>query len=168
MRLWRAPRGSGLVYGVLGAALLLLVVGALYDAYAMYHYRTWGYQVAGEAARMGTLQGADLDYTTGAVILDATIAAQAARQFLLTALPQQPLTAYAYDIRVITAATGGTLPGFPPVARANLDGGPMRLSQPGVGVYLVMQFPTAWLGLLSRDAYQVHVFSAAQVSEIVP
>ncbi len=92
MRLWRAQQGSGLVYGVLGTALLLLVVGALYDAYAMYHYRTWGYQVAGEAARMGTLQGADLDYATGAVTLDAAVAAQAARQFLLTALPQQPLT----------------------------------------------------------------------------
>ena len=50
MRFWRAERGNGLAYGVLATALMILVVGALYDVYAAYHYRTWGYQAAGEAA----------------------------------------------------------------------------------------------------------------------
>ena len=50
MRLRRAQRGNGLAYGVLATALMILVVGALYDVYAAYHYRTWGYQAAGEAA----------------------------------------------------------------------------------------------------------------------
>ena len=62
MRLWRAARGNGLAYGVLATALMILVVGALYDVYAAYHYRTWGYQAAGEAARTGTLRGTGLDY----------------------------------------------------------------------------------------------------------
>ena len=53
MRLWRAQRGNGLAYGVLATVLMILVVGALYDVYAAYHYRTWGYQAAGEAALKG-------------------------------------------------------------------------------------------------------------------
>ena len=67
MRLRRAQRGNGLAYGVLATALMILVVGALYDVYAAYHYRTWGYQAAGEAARTGTLAGTGLDYAAGTV-----------------------------------------------------------------------------------------------------
>ena len=78
MRFWRAGCGNGLAYGVLATALMILVVGALYDVYAACHYRTWGYQAAGEAARTGTLAGTGLDYTTGTVSFDAVVARQAA------------------------------------------------------------------------------------------
>ena len=168
MRFWRAQRGNGLVYGVLAAALCVLVVGALYDVAAAYHYRTWGYQAAGEAARMGTLQGTGLDYATGTVSLDAGAAQGAAEQFLAQTLAAKGITAYGYDVRVITAPAGGTLPGFPPVPGANMDGGAMRLIGPGVGVYLEFTFPTAWLGIINRHAYQVHVFSAAQAVAVTP
>jgi len=168
VKLWCSQRGNGLVYGVLAAALCILVVGALYDVAAAYHYRTWGYQAAGEAARTGTLRGTGLDYVTGLVSLDAGTAQGAAEQFLVAALAQKGVAAYSYDVRVITAPAGGTIPGFPPIPGANLDGGAMRLTGPGVGVYLEFTFPTAWLGLVDRHAYQVHVFSAAQAVEVMP
>jgi len=168
MRLISAQRGSGLAYGALATALLILLVGALYDVYATYQYRTWGYQAAGEAARMGTLQGTGLDYAAGTASLDPAVAEGAAEAFLVGALAQRGITGYGYAVRVITASTGGTIPGFPPVPQANLDGGDMRLAGPGVGVYLEFAVPTAWLGLLDRHAYQVHVFSAAQAVAVQP
>lgn len=168
MRLISAHRGNGLAYGVLATALLILVVGALYDVYAAYHYRTWGYQTAGEAARTGTLAGTGLDYAAGTISFDAATAHQAAEQSLVAALARKGVTGYSYDIQTISDPAGGTIPGFPPVAHANLDGGTMRLTGPGVGVYLEFAVPTAWLGLLDRHAYQLHVFSAAQAVEVTP
>jgi hypothetical protein len=168
MRLLSAQRGNGLVYGALATALLILLVGALYDVYAVYHYRTWGYQAAGEAARRGVLHGTGLDYAAGVPNLDEAMARAAAEAALSAALARRGITDYRYDIRVLTAPTGGTIPGFPPVARANLDGGPMALTGPGVGVYLEYAVPTAWLHLIGQDRYQVHVFSAAQATEVQP
>ena len=168
MRLWRAQHGNGLAYGVLATVLLILVVGALYDVYAAYHYRTWGYQAAGEAARTGTLAGTGLDYTAGTVSFDAATAHQAAETFLVAALVRKGVTAYSYDIQAISDPAGGVIVGFPPVPGANLDGGDMRLTGPGVGVYLEFTFPTAWLGLIDRHAYQLHAFSAAQAVEVTP
>lgn len=166
MRLWRAQRGNGLAYGILATALMILVVGALYDVYAAYHYRTWGYQVAGEAARTGTLAGTGLDYTAGTASLDAAVARQAAEQFLVAALARKGVTAYSYEIQTIEDPAGGVIVGFPPVPGANLDGDDMRLTGPGVGVYLEFTFPTAWLGLVDRHAYRLHVFSAAQATQV--
>jgi len=168
LRLRRAERGNGLAYGVLATVLLILVVGALYDVYAAYHYRTWGYQAAGEAARTGTLAGTGLDYTAGTVSFDAATAHQAAGTFLVAALAAKGVTAYSYDIQTISDPAGGIVPGFPPVSNANVDGDDMRLTGPGVGVYLEFTFPTAWLGLIDRHAYQLHVFSAAQAVEVMP
>ena len=168
MRFWRAARGNGLAYGVLATALMILVVGALYDVYAGYHYRTWGYQAAGEAARTGTLAGTGLDYAAGTVSFDAAVARQAAEQFLVAALARKGVAVYSYDIQTISDPAGGVIAGFPPVPGANLDGGDMRLTGPGVGVYLEFTFPTAWLGLIDRHAYRVHVFSAAQAVEVQP
>jgi hypothetical protein len=168
MRFFSAQRGNGLAYGVLATALLILVVGALYDVYAAYHYRTWGYQAAGEAARTGTLAGTGLDYAAGTVSFDAAAAYQAAEQFLVAALARKGVTGYSYDIQTISDPTGGVVPGFPPVPAANLDGGAMRLTGPGVGVYLEFTVPTAWLGLIDRHVYQLHVFSAAQAVEVTP
>ena len=83
-------------------------------------------------------------------------------------LCQLRVAAYSYDIQTINDPAGGVIAGFPPVPGANLDGGDMRLTGPGVGVYLEFTFPTAWLGLVDRHAYQVHVFSAAQAVEVQP
>ena len=87
---------------------------------------------------------------------------------LTVALAQRGISVYSCDVRVITDPAGGTIPGFPPLAQANLDGGAMRLTGPGVGVYLEFSFPTAWLGIVDRHAYQVHVFSAAEAVEVIP
>ena len=168
MRFWRAERGNGLAYGVLATALMILVVGALYDVYAAYHYRTWGYQAAGEAARTGTLAGTGLDYAAGTVSFDASVARQAAEQFLVAVLVRKGVAVYSYDIQTINDPAGDVIAGFPPVPGANLDGGDMRLTGPGAGVYLEFTFPTAWLGLIDRHAYQLHVFSAAQAVEVQP
>ena len=102
--------------------LLILVTGALYDVYAAYHYRTWGYQASGEAARTGTLAGTGLDYATGTVSFDAAAAHQAAEQFLVAALARKGVTGYSYDIQTISDPAGGVIAGFPPVSGANLDG----------------------------------------------
>ena len=168
MRFFSAQRGNGLAYGVLATALLILVVGALYDVYAAYHYRAWGYQAAGEAARTGTLAGTGLDYATGTVSFDAATARQATEVFLVAALARKGIASYDYAIQTISDPTGGVVPGFPPVPAANLDGGAMRLTGPGVGVYLEFTVPTAWLGLIDRHVYQLHVFSAAQAVEVTP
>ena len=168
MRLWRANHGNGLAYGVMATALMILLVGALYDVYAAYHYRAWGYQAAGEAARTGALLGTGLDYAAGTISFDEAAAREAAEAFLVDALARKGVAASSYDIRTIADPVGGVIAGFPPVPAANLDGGDMRLTGPGVGVYLEFAFPTAWLGMADRHAYQLHVFSAAQAVEVQP
>jgi len=65
----------------------------------------------------------------------------------------------------VTDPAGGSVPGFPPVAHADLDGGDMVLTGPGVGVYLAFSVPTAWLGLIGREGYRLHVFGAAEAIE---
>lgn len=168
MRLWRSQRGNGLVYGVLVTALLTLLVGAIYDVAAVYHYRTWGYQVVGEAARAGAIQGTGLNYATGTIRLDPVVAFDTAEAFLDQRLAEHGITGGASEIQVLTDLAGGTIPGIPPVPQASLDGQFMHLTGPGVGVYLTFSFPTAWLGLVNRHAYQVHVFDSAQVVEVAP
>jgi len=41
----------------------------------------------------------------------------------------------------------------------------MVLTGPGVGVYLAFSVPTAWLGLIGREGYRLHVFGAAEAIE---
>ena len=167
MSFLRAQRGNGLIYGALGTLLLLLVVGGVYDVYTGYHLRTWAYQVTGEAARYGTTQGVTLNPFTGELTVAPLMAQTAANSFLAVALDRQrAISGVHWEARVITAATGGSVPGFPPVPRANLDGGDMRLTGPGVGVYLTFSYPTAWLGVIARSQMNVHAFSAAQVTEL--
>jgi hypothetical protein len=167
VRFWRNQRGNSFVYGALGTLLLILAVAALYDVYAAYQYRTWAYEVAGEAARYGTVYGVrGVDAATGELLFDELWAYGGAEGFLQKVTHLKGLTGYTYDIRVITDSEGGTIAGFPPVPRANLDGGYMRLTAPGVGVYLTFAVPTMWLGVLDRDAFQLHVFSAAQASRV--
>jgi Flp pilus assembly protein TadG len=167
---WRDGRGNGAVMGVLATALLILLTGAVYDAYSAYHYRTWGYQVAGEAARRAAQASVLADradfYASGQIGLDATAARDAAESFLSDAFQQKGIAAYSYDVRVITAPGGGTVAGFPSVRQASLDGRDMHLGGPGVGVYLEFSIPTAWLGLASRHEYRIHVFSSAEAVEI--
>ena len=86
----------------------------------------------------------------------------------MDALAHKGVTGYSFDIQTIEDPTGGVIAGFPPVPNANLDGGDMRLTGPGVGVYLEFTFPTAWPGLIDRHAYQLHVFSAAKAIEVQP
>ncbi len=159
-------RQGNAALGWMAALLLILCVGAIYDVYAAYHYRTWGYQVAGEAARYAVLQGSGLDYTSGEPGLAADIARKAAEEFLTARLAEQGLADYAFQVQVIADPLGGALPSFPPVAYASLDGKPMTLSGPGVGVYLEFSFPTAWLNLVGRNRYRLHVFSSAELAAI--
>lgn len=167
---WRDGRGNGAVMGVLATALLILLTGAVYDAYSAYHYRTWGYQVAGEAARRAAQASVLADpadfYASGQIGLDATAARDAAASFLSDALQRRGIAGYSYDVRVITTPGGGIIAGFPPARQASLDGRDMHLAGPGLGVYLEFSIPTAWLGLASRHEYRIHVFSSAEAVEI--
>jgi Flp pilus assembly protein TadG len=165
LRLWHDRRGNAAL-GWMAALLLILCVGAIYDVYAAYHYRTWGYQVAGEAARYAVLQGSGLDYASGDPGLAADVATKSAEDFLKSRLAEQGITSYTFQTHVIVDSHGGTVPGFPPVANASLDGRPMALAGPGMGVYLEFSFPTAWLNLVGRNSYRLHVFSAAELAAV--
>ena len=140
MRLWHDRRGNAAL-GWMAALLLILCVGAMYDVYAAYHYRTWGYQVAGEAARYAVLQGSGLDYASG----DPGLARRRGQQRRRRLSEEPPGRAghhdYAFQTHVVVDPHGGSVAGFPPVAYASLDGRPMTLSGPGVGVYLEFSFP---------------------------
>jgi len=165
---WRSQRGQSLAYGILATALLILAVGAIYDIATVYHYRTWGYQAAGEAARYGALKGANLDYATGDIYLDPVVADQQADDFMAEALVRKGISDHSILTQSITSPSGGMVTGFPPNPAASLDGSDMHLDGPGVGVYVEFSVPTAWLGLINRQAYLVHVFSAAEAVEVVP
>lgn len=165
MRLWHDRRGNAAL-GWMAALLLILCVGAMYDVYAAYRYRTWGYQVAGEAARYAVLQGSGLNYTSGDVALAPDAASAAAETFLRNRLAEQGIIDFAFQTHVVVESGGGSVAGFPPVAYASLDRRPMTVSGPGVGVYLEFSFPTAWLSLVGRDRYRLHVFSAAELAAV--
>ena len=159
-------RRGNAALGWMAALLLILCVGAMYDVYAAYHYRTWGYQVTGEAARYAVLQGSGLDYASGDPGLAADEAGKAAESFLKSRLTEQGISDYAFQTHVVVDPHGGSVAGFPPVANASLDGRPLTLSGPGVGVYLEFSFPTAWLNLVGRNHYRLHVFSAAELAAV--
>lgn len=168
----RDRRGYATVWGVALTMLFILLVGAVYDVYTAYHYRTWGYEVVGEAARRGVIEGGEWPptgfYASGHLTLAPWKARAEAEAFLLDALSRRGIADYEYDIRVVPGPTGGTVPGFPPVLRAAQDGREMRVDGPGVGVYLEFSVPTVWLGLISRGEYRIHVFAAAEMREMGP
>ena len=168
---FRSDRGSSAPLGALLAALAILLVGAVYDVYAVYHYRTWAYEATGEAARAALVAESSWDWAafhaTGELTLNPIAARQRAGAFLSDEIARAGVSGAVYDVRVITGAAGGTVPGFPPVSHANLAGGDMTLTAPGVGVYLAFPVETAWLGLIQRQEYLVHAFSSAQ-TDIVP
>jgi len=170
MRLILARRGNGLVYGMLGTLLLMLGTAALYDGYSAYQLRTWGYQVTGEAARYAALRGVTFDPYTGVLSVDPASARQAAEVFMAQALARRgsAIRNVSWQMQTITSPAGGQVPGFPPVARANLDGGNMRLNGPGVGVYLTFEVPTSWLGVIGMSGLTLHTFSAAEVTGTTP
>ncbi len=168
----RDRRGYATVWGVSLTMLFILLVGAVYDVYTAYHYRTWGYEVVSEAARRGVIKGAEWPptgfYASGHLTLAPWKARQEAEAFLLDALNRRGITDYDCDIRVVPGPTGATIPEFPPALRAAQDGQVMHVDGPGVGVYLEFSVPTVWLGLLSRGEYRIHVFAAAEMREMGP
>ncbi len=168
----RDERGYATVWGVGLTLLFILVVGAVYDVYMAYHYRTWGYEVVSEAARRAVIEGAEWPptgfYASGHLTLVPWKARHEAEAFLLDALSRRGIADYTYDIRVVPGPAGATVPGFPPVLRAAQDGREMHVDGPGVGVYLEFSVPTVWLGLISRGEYRIHVFAAAEAKEIGP
>ena len=168
----RDRRGYATVWGVALTMLFILLVGAVYDVYTAYHYRTWGYEVVSEAARRGVIEGGEWPptgfYASGHLTLVPWKARAEAEAFLLDALSRRGIVDYEYDIRVVPGPTGGTVPGFPPVLRAAQDGREMHVDGPGVGVYLEFSVPTVWLGLISRGEYRIHVFAAAEMREMGP
>ena len=112
MRLWHDRRGNAAL-GWMAALLLILCVGAMYDVYAAYHYRTWGYQVAGEAARYAVLQGSGLNYASGDVALAPDAASTAAETFLRNRLAEQSITDFAFQTHVVVDPVVAASPAFP-------------------------------------------------------
>ena len=167
----KEERGYATVWGVMVTALLILVVGAIYDVYSAFHYRTWAYEVASEAARYAVIEGQAWPapvafYMTGEPQIVPGKAVAKAREFVDDAMTARGISDYEVQVRVIVSEGGGSIPNFPPVRWAALDGRDMHLSAPGVGVYLEFPVPTVWLGLIAQDKFTVHVFAAAQIDQM--
>lgn len=168
MRLHSAKQGQAAVEALFATMVFLLLVAGVYDVYAAYTARDWGYEIASESARRGVIEGQEWPptqfYHTGAFVLNPHKAKQKAKEHLLTELNARgiPSSDYSYDIRVLP--NGGHISGFPPQGRANQITGSANWNEsyPSVSVYLQLKVPTAFLGLISRSEYDVHVFAAAE------
>lgn len=156
-----------IVAAVLLVAILILVIGAMVDVYRLQETRSWAYRTAEAAALAGATLGRDLSavYTTGLPHVDPATGYVAAEQAVLEALARRGVTGATCDIRVIEWG-GETIPGYPPVARADMWGTTdWTATEPAVGVYLAVPVETFLLGLVSDSGpVTVHAFAAAGVS----
>jgi hypothetical protein len=157
--------GQVTVLAVILVMVLVLVAGTVADLYRIQEIRSFAYRAAEAAALAGVSQGRDYGsvISTGQMRVDPTTAYVVAEETLLSALALHNLTA-TYDIRVLEY--GGTVPGFPPVSRADLWGaGDWVSDRPAVGVYLEVPVQTMLLGWVWGEEVRVHVFAAAGVGK---
>jgi hypothetical protein len=172
---------------VLAAVLILLfvlVTCGLIDVYHAEETRNWAYRAAQQAAMAGVSKGrnwelvqatpdpsiptpdASLGECADAPLMNLNYddAYAAARGRLIQEMAFRGVTGYAYDIRVITSALGGSEVGFPPNAVRLGDGrGHWQTSRPAVGVYLTFQADTFLLSFIGIRQIPIYVFSAAEV-----
>jgi len=147
--------------------LFVMIAGAVYDVYKLTATRAWAYRIVGKAALAGVQGGRDYSYfmSTGNIALNAAVAESVATDFAQYALTARELSGYTLEVEVLPWPGGGTVGGFPPVARANQFGGATwTASEPSVGVYLAMPVDTVFFGLVnSGGPVMVHAFGSAGV-----
>jgi len=157
--------GQATVLAVVLVMVMVLVAGAVADLYRVQEIRSFAYRAAEAAALAGVSQGRDYNsvISTGQIRVDPAVASAIAEETLLSTLSWHGLTA-TYDIRVLEY--GGTVPGFPPVPRADLWGaGDWTSDLPAVGIYLEVPVQTMLLGWVWGEEVRVHSFAAAGVGE---
>ena len=162
-------RGQAIAAGIMLVMLFVMIAGAVYDVYKLTATRAWAYRIVGKAALAGVQGGRDFSYfmSTGNIALNASVAESVATDFAQYALSARGLGSYTLEIEVLPWPGGGTVGGFPPVARANQFGGTTWTApEPSVGVYLAVPVDTVFFGLVNGGGpVDVHVFAAAGVVE---
>jgi len=162
-------RGQAIAAGIMLVMLFVMIAGAIYDVYQLTATRAWAYRIVGKAALAGVQGGRDFSYfmSTGNIALNTVVAESVATDFAQYALTARELSDYTLEVEVLPWPGGGTVGGFPPVARANQFGGTTWTApEPSVGVYLAVPVDTVFFGLVNGGGpVNVHVFAAAGVVE---
>jgi hypothetical protein len=98
------------------------------------------------------------------MFLDAADAYDSALNRLRQEMDFRGVTAYAYDIRVISDALGGAETNFPPEpVRLGTGRGHWQTNRPAVGVFLSFQADTWLLSFIGIRQFPIYIFSAAEV-----
>jgi len=160
-------RGQAIAAGIMLVMLFVMIAGAVYDVYKLTATRAWAYRIVGKAALAGVQGSRDFSYfmSTGNIALNAAVAESVATDFAQYASTSRGLGSYTLEIEVLPWPGGGTLPGFPPVDRANQFGGTTWTApEPSVGVYLAVSVDTVFFGLVNGGGpVTVHAFGSAGV-----
>ena len=162
-------RGQTTVAAALLLVVLILVAAGLTDAYILLETRAWARQVAEDAAISGASAGRDWDgfIATGEMRLIETTAYDVALDALGEGLSQRSAVTAVTDVRVLPDPSGGVIPSYPPLARADIFGsGDWTTTEPAVGVYLTLPVETVFyrLAIGSGQPVELHVFAAAGVA----
>lgn len=161
--------GQAVLAAMVLTMIVALIAGGLVDVYRLQEARNWAYRAAEAAALAGATLGRDLspvyDPVMGQPRVDVSRGRSQARDVLRASLNRRGVSGASYRIEVLE--WGGTVPGFPPVARADMWGASdWSCSDPAVGVYLEVPVETWLLGLAVGDnPVTVHAFAAAAVTE---
>jgi len=157
-------RGQSTLATIFTVIIFVLIAGTLVDVYSAWAARNWAYRAASSAALRGVTVGRNFNtfYATGQWSLDAVAAQSEAASALAAEMAARGITGYSADIRVLPAPTGGTISGYPPIARAHQAGGDWSTGEPSVGVYISVPVRTFFLNMVNGGAdFQVHAFAAA-------
>jgi hypothetical protein len=160
-------QGQAIAAGIMLVMLFVMIAGAVYDVYKLTATRAWAYRIVGKAALAGVQGGRDYSYfmSTGHIALNAAVAESVATDFAQYTLTTRGLSSYTLDVEVLPWPDGGTVPGFPPVDRANQFGGTTwTASEPSVGVYLAVTVDPVFFGLTNGGGpVMIHAFGSAGV-----
>lgn len=157
-------KGQATLAAIFAVIILTLIAAVLVDVYSAWAARDWAYRAASSAALRGVTVGRDFNafYATGQWRLNTGAAQSEAAAALAEAMAAHGVTTYSADIRVLPNPGGGTIGGYPPLARANQAGGDWVTGEPSVGVYVSLPVRTCFLNMVNGGAdFQVHAFAAA-------
>ncbi len=161
-------RGAAALWGAMASLVLILVAAAVLDEYRLSTTRDWAYQVASDAALRGVSRGRDFASLTGTGVmkLDEGAAVYEAMSAASAALAEKGVSSYVLDARALPQ--GGTIYGFPPVARASQSGETdWSSTEPAVSVYLEVPVPVAFFGWVNGARSEpVHAFAAAGLANV--
>lgn len=161
-------RGSASIAGLFFTLILLVLAAAIVDVYRLQDTRTFAYSAANDAALRGVSFGRDWDQftATGEMVLDPSVATDAAQGALEQVMRARGITSFQYQIGVIPNPGGGAfnLPA-PCAARASLWDTTLWIeTRPAVGVCVQVQVPTILFGLVNgNQPITINAFAAAGV-----